>query len=171
MRKPLHDFRLKRVVIRIRHVVLRKQAAENRDAVWRTTNSGCRLAKRRRVASQANERNRVRVRAGDSWHRTIRKVEGNSCGDSIRRNHVGLVRPKRAARGRTQNGIQVQASLCLPIIQVMRTEKPVSLATYISECEYGGAGKLALNRQVVLFRILRFQMWWELTEKRNWPEL
>src|ERR1700731_5464668 len=45
------------------------------------------------------------------------------------------------------------------------------LSTDVGDAHHHALAQLALDRQVILLGVLRFQMWLEFTEKEHWAEL
>ena len=59
---------------------------------------------------------------------------------------------------RTHNGIQIQTRLRVPIVKIVNGEQMVRLRAHIGYAQEHIGSQLALNREIVLLRILRPQM-------------
>src|SRR5271165_2351752 len=94
-------------------------------------------------------------------------------GSSVERswNVVGAVRSELGAGSTAENGVQIDAALCLAIIQVARRQQTMPLGADVTRLPKQVFGKLKLHVQVVLRRVLGSQMGLELPVEKNRPVL
>ena len=63
--------------------------------------------------------------------------------------------------------MQVHAGLRIAVVNVVTGQQTMSLRTNVPDLQHQVFGQFALDIEVVLHRVLRAQMWLELTVKSN----
>src|SRR2546430_9298155 len=156
MSKAFIKGRLQRVVRRIGNRILGEDAAKDGDPVTRTASASQRIALRGRVTTQPDKCYVVGKSSPSRDHRIIlgiRQMEIHRKRGSSR-NDEGTVRKIGAARTVAENGIQIQASLRISIVQIVGGEQPMTLRTHVAHLQLQVSAQLTLERQVILRRIL-----------------
>src|SRR6202521_4538078 len=85
-------------------------------------------------------------------------------------NREGTVSEIRTARTVAEHGVQIQASLRIPEVEIVGCQQPMSLRSYIAHLQFQVPAQLTLDRQVVLRRILTPHFRLKLTEQKNGAE-
>ena len=68
------------------------------------------------------------------------------------------------------NVVEVKTSLRIPIIEVVRSEKAMSLRAHIPDLNFHVVREFALDREIVLRGILAAHVWLKLSEEQNRTE-
>src|SRR5271169_3872268 len=153
-----------------------KDASEGRSSVSRATVGQRiwiqRLAIGRRIGAQTYECNGIGQHGSAGYDQAarasvVRQMESTLRNDRSRRNGVSAVLTKRAASTGPQGRIQIQAGLPVPGVLIVNGEKPVALRADVTDLKKNIAGQFALNRKVVLRRVLCPQRRRKLSEQQN----
>ena len=112
---------------------------------------------------------------GASHYLPAGQVQLNSRRDLVRLNGksaISIVRSagKISVSRQVGNVVEIKASLRIPIIQVVRTKKTMSLRTHIPDLYFHVVREFALDGEIVLRGILAAHVWLKLAEEQNRTE-
>ena len=167
MRHALFQRGLQRVVVRIPDRVLGKDTGEDVQSIRRAADAGCGFAKWRGERTQAYQINIIGQHGAARYerHRPIGQVQTLRSNRGSRGNNELIVGFTRPARSRTKCGDDIETSLRIAEIQIMRNQQTMSLRSHVADRRHKVVGKLMLDAKVVLVGVLRSQLGLQLAEK------
>src|SRR5208283_284508 len=140
------------------------------DAVHRTPNTGVGIAVGRGIGTETHQIESADLRARRNHSRAvraIRKVESPGRSNRARRQDELRILAGGCTGSRAHHRIDVDTSLRRRWIDIAPDEQAMTLGAYVTHLQHKTVGDLSLDGQVVLNRVLRFEIRLELAVEQH----